>query len=99
MMPKMPVRVKFNPAAEPWWDHRETRDFVLLWYPNHLVSQYFWLDAIAIGKTIENRKPKTARQLAGCIRGVDFLWNDIQAFVVDAIPYFNGEKQVTWELV
>ena len=98
MIPTMPVMIGFDPRGKPWWQHRQTRDLVLLWRPGHIINQYFWDEVCKCGLEIEDKKPQTACELASCLRGSNFMFNDVKIFSESAIPYFTGEKTATWHI-
>jgi len=103
MLPKMPIKITFDPVNKVWWNHPQTKILVLLWKPCHITSQYFYEDAMRNGKRIAENKPKTAKELRNCLFGIDFEGGDHDSgdaskFAVDALPYFLGLEEVMYEI-
>ncbi len=105
-LPNMPVQIAFDPSDKPWWNHPTTRKLVLLWKPGHITSQYFWDAALKSGKLIDRRNPTTPEALSSCLVGSDFHTgffstkeDDAYKFAVEALPYFIGEKEVSWTML
>ncbi len=99
MLPKMPIKINFNPENEIWWNHPQTKILVLLWKPCHITSQFFYDDAICNGKRIAENKPKTIGELRGCLFGVDFDGKgDAMQFAEESLPYFLGQEEVKYEI-
>ena len=99
------VTLKCNPAKDAAtaqvFKHRTARTLYLLWWPGHLVGPEFVALALGIGKLIDERDPQTAGELAMCFPvhgGHDFSANDVDRFCSEALPYFTGEKTVTYEI-
>lgn len=73
----------------------------LLWRYNHLTSKEFPAEVIRIAIRIRELKPTNAETLKLCFRGasrLDFSPGDVETFCESAIPYFTGEKTISYQV-
>lgn len=93
------------------FSHEAARKLWLLWRPYHIVDDSFIEECLAIGNAIDDLKPQTVEELERCFRlgfGVygNFAGgtgsvggNDVTTFCEAALPYFIGEKSVSYEII
>lgn len=100
------VTLKFDPTIDSdtakVFRHRTARTLYLLWRPRRLVGPGFAELSLQVGKFIDERNPQTAEDLAACFPIMacrDFSEQDVDRFCSEALPYFIGEKTVTYEVV
>ena len=111
MIPKMPVKVLieslmdaliFDSFSRLLWLHKEARTLMLLWRPGHIVTPTFLDETLEIGKAIRKKEPQTVEELYKCMmskRSQNYTKGDIESFCEEAIGFFNGEKQISIEII
>jgi hypothetical protein len=105
-LPKLPVRVDFdpadNPGTAPLWALPAGRILMLLWRPTHLCGADWFRDALKIARNIQHVRPQNTDQLVKCFfpaRGgeyFDFTIDDVDAFCSASIDYFAGRDSVPY---
>ena len=80
------------------------RTLWMLWKQGHITGEGFNADVLAIAKRIRERKPETAEALGECFPTryggpmQNFTASDVASFVIEALPFFTGERIVTFRL-
>jgi hypothetical protein len=101
------VKLGFDPAATTDADFKHVFGdptawiLWLLWRPGHLVDDRFSRECLLIAKYIDTHKPQTVEKLAWCFdvsSPFNFTHSDITHFCEAALPYFTGEKTVSYEI-
>lgn len=101
-----------KPELRDIWNCPAALTLYLLWRPCHIVNQHFNNETLAIGLEIERKKPTTIEDLKACfgLGGTNYLIfskvelfgkispSDVDMFVELALPYFVGEKEVSYEV-
>jgi hypothetical protein len=77
------------------------RTLWLLWRPGHLVGQDFGELCLSVAWKIRCNEPKTVADLRRCFPTLHSYWtsNDVASFCKTALPWFTGERQITFEVV
>src|SRR5690348_11185894 len=107
MLPKLPVKVAFdpadNPGTAPMWAIPAGRLLMLLWRPNHLCGADWFMLAIKVAKRIQATRPKSLEELEDCFEPVldvgsfpEFPKQDVQFFCAEAIDFFTGADAVSY---
>lgn len=103
-MHQIVIQLKFDPrdddVTRAIFEDHTARTLYLLWRRNHIVSQNFAKNCRSIAAVIHRKKPQTANELRECFPwGLhDFPPGDIDRFCPEVIPFFCGERQITWRL-
>jgi hypothetical protein len=104
------MKLAFNPDESDDLDvvaifrDEDARTLYLLWRRGHIVSQGFSQEVLEIASRIRSERPATVKGLAECfgVRWMDPLSNfpkgAIEAFCLEALPYFIGEQVITYKV-
>lgn len=75
------------------------RTLYLLWRSGHMASDEFPAVVLRIAKRISDLKPSTPAKLRLCFRrSADFTPGDIREFCDVAVPFFTGEKTISYSV-
>lgn len=99
------IQLHFDPLEDPAtarvFADDVARTLYLLWRRGHMVGDGFPDRVFRIARQIKKSLPQTASELAKCFiwevrAGTDFTQSDVDKFCTDAIPFFIGEKIITY---
>lgn len=103
------MRLAFDPtkadeATVEVFNNDIARTLYLLWRRGHIVSREFSRQVLGIAKAIGKARPGSAMELCRCFSwpcdgsNCDFLPDDVASFCAGALPFFNGEKTIDYEV-
>ena len=98
------VKLKFEPVGETaeCFADEIARTLYLLWRQGHIVCQDFPAMCLGVAESIRKLEAITVESLVSCFpwRRGHIYWteSDVKQFCEEVLPYFTGEKSVTWEL-
>ena len=100
-----PSKTKEDQIAKIFADET-ARTLWLTWRPYHIVNQYFGREVIERARKIKKEKPTTVFALSRCLRSShfssgrsNFIEADIDKWCPIALPFFTGEKVVSYEVL
>jgi len=108
ILPTLPVKIGFDiESSDEWsdvWRNPTARTLMLLWRPCHLITGDYQGETLRIAEAIDREQPKTVEALANCFprdmsgTGCNYIRHDVDEFVKEALPFFTGEREATFEI-
>ena len=111
-MIKTEVVLGFNPAETKGTEDdvsgvfkdEVARTLWLTWKQGHITNQYFVGEVFEIASAIRKAHPKTVEALRKCFSvrwmnpSTNFMRTDMNGYMPEALPFFTGEKTVTYTI-